>query len=90
MDSGWSNAADDEAVLNADKRFLAEVEEMASARGLLESYIWMNNAAEHQHVLAHYGVVNHQKLRAVSERYDKNMVFQTLCRGGFKLEHDAF
>ncbi|KAH7007446.1 hypothetical protein EDB80DRAFT_684681 [Ilyonectria destructans] len=85
LDSGWSSAADDEAVLNADKRFLAEVEEMASARGLLESYIWMNNAAEHQHVLAHYGVVNHRKLKAVSERYDKNMVFQTLCRGGFKL-----
>ncbi|KAH8666263.1 hypothetical protein BGZ61DRAFT_365739, partial [Ilyonectria robusta] len=85
LDSGWSNATDDEAVLNADQRFLAEVEEMASARGLLESYIWMNNAAEHQHVLAHYGVANHQKLRAVSERYDKNMVFQTLCSGGFKL-----
>ncbi|KAH7133886.1 hypothetical protein EDB81DRAFT_887696 [Dactylonectria macrodidyma] len=86
LDSGWSSAADDEVVLNADKRFLSEVEEMASARGLLEPYIWMNNAAEHQNVLAHYGNANHQKLVGIAERYDKRRVFQVLCKGGFKLQ----
>lgn len=72
-------------MLEADKTFISRVEQLASAQGLLESYLWMNNAGTHQDVIASYGAENSSKLRGISQKYDPDRVFQNLCRGGFKL-----
>lgn len=46
---------------------------------------YINYADETQDLLGSYGADNVRRLRDVSEGYDPEQVFQTLCRGGFKL-----
>ncbi|CZT21994.1 uncharacterized protein RCC_07863 [Ramularia collo-cygni] len=85
LDHGWTRAEDDEKVLAADVAFLNDIADLARSYGLLQEYIGMNNAGEHQDVMGHYGKENLERMRNVSRKYDVDQVFQELCAGPFKL-----
>ncbi|KAF8253582.1 FAD-binding domain-containing protein [Wilcoxina mikolae CBS 423.85] len=80
----WSNEADDKKVLAVGKKFLDDVAKMAEKRGLLYDYLFLNDAAKDQNVIASYGKKQVRFLKSVSARYDPEQVFQKLV-GGFKL-----
>jgi len=84
LTTAWSNQADDEKVLAVSRKFLNNVAKMAKKQGLLYDYLFLNDAAKDQEVIASYGKKQAQFLKAVSKRYDPDQVFQKLV-GGFKL-----
>lgn len=53
--------------------------------GLDHPYLYQNYAAQQQNVLASYGATNLAKLKAASQKYDPQQVFQRLQPGYFKL-----
>jgi hypothetical protein len=81
----WSLDTDDEKILNFGIKFFDKVREMAEAKGLMEDYLFLNDAAMDQEVIKSYGNQSVAKLRSVSKKYDPKQVFQKLVKGGFKL-----
>ncbi|VUC25532.1 unnamed protein product [Clonostachys rosea] len=81
----WANAADDMAALKMDEEFMAKLDVAARKWDSLMPNQWANNAAANVDVMGSYGETNLEKLRAVSRKYDEAQIFQTLCRGGYKL-----
>ena len=81
----WNNIADDVKVLAAGRNIINRSVAEAKARGLSFRYIYQNYAAAEQNVFEGYGSANHAKLRAISQKYDPEGVFQTLQPGYFKL-----
>ena len=82
---GWALEADDTMVLATSAKFLDEVEKMAARKGLLKTFLYLNDAAKDQRPIDSYGHENVQKLKRISREYDPDGVFQTLVKGGFKL-----
>lgn len=68
-----------------DAEFLAKAAELARKRDALMPNQWMNNAAETADVIRTYGKENIKKMKAVSQKYDKEGIFQRLVPGGYKL-----
>ncbi|KAJ3939994.1 uncharacterized protein N0V96_009989 [Colletotrichum fioriniae] len=83
--TSWSNADDDTTALQMDAEFLAKAAELARKRDALMPNQWMNNAAETADVIRTYGKENIKKMKAVSQKYDKEGIFQRLVPGGYKL-----
>lgn len=81
----WANVADDERIMAAAQAITTESEQLANSRGLGSSYIYQNYAAKYQKVFDGYGKQNHDRLRAISRKYDPSGVFQKLQPGYFKL-----
>ncbi|KAK1469787.1 mitomycin radical oxidase [Colletotrichum melonis] len=83
--TSWGNADDDAAALQMDADFLAKATELARKRDALMPNQWMNNAVETADVISSYGEENVKKMKAVSQKYDKEGAFQRLVPGGNKL-----
>ncbi|KAK7446497.1 hypothetical protein CaCOL14_010906 [Colletotrichum acutatum] len=83
--TSWGNANDDAAALQMDADFLTKAKELARKRDALMPNQWMNNAAETADVISTYGEENIKKMKAVSQKYDKEGTFQRLVPGGYKL-----
>lgn len=62
-----------------------EVAQMAASKGLSRPQLFPNDATFSQNPMESFGNKNLEKLRAVSLKYDPNLVFQKLQNGGFKL-----
>jgi hypothetical protein len=85
VNSAWALQSDDKKALGIQKAFIGEVEKMASKRGLLHKFRYLNDAAIDQDPIAGYGRENIGHLWEVSRKYDPEGVFQRLVGGGFKL-----
>lgn len=62
-----------------------EVERMASERGLLRRFRYLNYSNKQQNPIASYGPENVAELQATSKKYDPRGLFQRQAPGGFKL-----
>lgn len=81
----WKNASDDELVISTFKKVLEQIDEEAKKRGTSVPYKYMNYAYDFQDPIKSYGEEMQEKLREVSEKYDKEGMFQKGVPGGFKL-----
>lgn len=62
-----------------------EIESLASARGLLRRFRYLNYSNKKQNPIASYGPETVAELQATSKKYDPNGLFQRQAPGGFKL-----
>lgn len=85
IDIGWSNIADDTRVFACAQAIVDRSIAAAKAMGLDHPYLYQNYASQQQNVLASYGATNLAKLKAASQKYDPQQVFQKLQPGYFKL-----
>lgn len=85
MNTGWYYPSDDASSYKLPTSILNQVEEYSKSSGSYLDYVFMNDASRDQSVIAHYGLENVRKLKAVAAKYDPMRVFQTLESGGFKL-----
>lgn len=85
IDSGWTQAVDDQEVHDATKDMVNSIRAQAESANKQLSYIFANDASYDQDVIGSYGQENVAKLKAVSAKYDPQQVFQKLVPGGFKL-----
>lgn len=83
--ASWANKKDDEKVVQAQQKFVAEIDAIAEERCLASKYKFMNHAFTGQNVIDGFGQQNKQKLQAVSKKYDPAGFFQKRVPGGFKL-----
>lgn len=81
----WSNASDDKRILAAAKNTVDRSAAAAKAQGLEEKFLYQNYAAKQQDVFASYGDHSLARLRAISDKYDPEKVWQKLQPGYFKL-----
>jgi len=85
LTNSWALPSSDQVTLSLSISFMKQVEDLAKAKGLLERYLFLNNAAIDQMVIASYGDNQVKELVRISKRYDPQGVFQKLAKGGFKL-----
>jgi hypothetical protein len=85
----WKNKDDDELVIQTFKETLRRIDEDAASRGTAVDYKYMNYAYSFQDPIASYGAESHERLRAVSKKYDAEGLFQRAVRGGFKLAKET-
>lgn len=81
----WAKPQDDSRVFAAVEALVADFRRLASDRGLLHRYIFTNYAYQKDNVMAGYGEQSLARLRAASEKYDPEGMFQKGVPGGFKL-----
>ncbi|KAI3605197.1 fad binding domain-containing protein [Moniliophthora roreri] len=82
----WDDPAQDTLVGEALVKFGESVEGMARQRGLLNEFVYLNYAHEHQKVYERS--ISREKLARmvrIKEKYDKGDVFGRLWQGGYKL-----
>ncbi|KAK6204021.1 hypothetical protein LQW54_008594 [Pestalotiopsis sp. IQ-011] len=77
----WKNAEDDELVRSVSIDTTAELEKLASERGLDLPFRFMNDASRDQSPLASYGEENVAKLKAIAQKYDVDQLFQKQTDG---------
>ena len=84
----WSNATDDAVVLDTGRAFLDALAALSAERGLLYRYLFLNDAAADQQMMASYGPGQMRFVEAVSQRYNLKGVFQDLWTApdGLKLK----
>lgn len=85
LTSTWALPSDDQVTLPLSISFIKQIEDLAKAKGLFEPYLFLNDAAIDQKVIASYGDAQVKELVKVSKKYDPKGVFQKLAKGGFKL-----
>lgn len=81
----FTSPADSAATLEAFSSLRTTMEQAVNAKDLLVPFIFQNDAGFDQNPLAGYGATNLAKLRAASQKYDAQQVFQRNQFGGFKL-----
>ena len=81
----WSDESDDDRIIAAADRIIANSISAAKSKNLDYKYIYQNYASLSQSVFAGYGVANQERLIQISEKYDPDQVFQKLQPGYFKL-----
>lgn len=81
----WSDDKDDEVAVSAVRRLVSEIEFAAKSRGLLLDLHFLNDAGKSQSPLCGYTSDNMARLRAASQKWDPDAVFQNLQNSGFLL-----
>ena len=80
------NGADNRALaVHIVKQFVQEVDEYATSLGLNWGWRFLNYAYGYQDPIATYGESAQKKIRAASEKYDPDEVFQYLRKTGHKI-----
>ncbi|KAL8724989.1 MAG: hypothetical protein Q9166_007638 [cf. Caloplaca sp. 2 TL-2023] len=82
----WSDVADDERIIAAADRVIADAHAVAREMGLDYRYVYQNYASLKQSVFEGYGRENQRRLIGISEMYDPDQVFRKLQPGYFKLD----
>ena len=83
--ANWQSEGVDEIVEGLMRDTLQKMEELATKRGTLDPFRYLNYAASGQKPFAGYGRDNLQFLQETSHTYDPDRLFQRVCVGGFKL-----
>lgn len=86
MNVQWNDVADDQRILEFNKRVIERTTEWAREKGLAHEYLYMNYASQFQDVIGSYGAENKARLVQVGKKYDPTGVFQNLVPGGFKFD----
>ncbi|PQE11483.1 oxidoreductase FAD-binding protein [Rutstroemia sp. NJR-2017a BBW] len=81
----WTSASADDAIVNASRSMIEQVDEAAQAQGMDKRWKYLNYAGAWQDVFASYGRESEGVLRRTSREYDPEGVFQRVVPGGFKL-----
>lgn len=81
----WTQPQDDDRIFAAMETLVADLRRLAGEKGLLHRYVFTNYAYQKDNVMAGYGEQSLAKLRAASEKYDPEGMFQKGVPGGFKL-----
>lgn len=83
----WSNATNDVLINQLSEDYAALLIAEAKKRKSYNKFVYLNYALETQKPLASYGKASLAYMRAVSQKYDPQRVFQKLVPGGFKLRN---
>lgn len=81
----YRNAKDDELVIQADTKYLEDVNLLAHEMGLAHRFIFPNYAWPSEAVMAGYGEDRVAFLRQVAAKWDPEGFFQGQFVGGFKI-----
>ncbi|KAF2488555.1 FAD-binding domain-containing protein [Lophium mytilinum] len=81
----WNLAADDERIISGVSSLLATFKNLASEKGMLHRYIFINYAYEKEDVFKGFGDESQRRLKAASEKWDPEGIFQKAVPGGFKV-----
>lgn len=84
----WIDPADAKVSQNALVQMRDSIKATATARNQYLPYVFANDGAYFQDVMASYGAKNLAKMKDVSMRYNPAQVFQTLQNGGW-LVHNS-
>lgn len=85
INPAWKLAEDDQRIFAEVESFVKDLRILAQGKGLLHRYIFTNYGYSKDDVIAGYGEESASKLRATSEKYDPEGMFQKGVPGGFKL-----
>lgn len=85
INPSWKLAEDDKRIFSEVESFVKELRTLAQDKGLLHRYIFTNYGYSKDDVIAGYGDQSVSKLRATSQKYDPEGLFQKGVPGGFKL-----
>jgi hypothetical protein len=86
INPAWKLAKDDALIFAEVENFVKELRSLARDKGLLHRYIFTNYGYSKDDVIAGYGEESVSRLRATSQKYDPEGVFQKGVPGGFKLK----
>lgn len=81
----WLNKKDDDFVIGLVKKLIDDATEAAKKAGVYHPFIYLNYAAEWQKPIDGYGARSKAQLRAASEKWDPQQIFQKQSTGGHKL-----
>jgi hypothetical protein len=81
----WTEDTHDDLARSQIRLLISSIESMARARGLLLDFQFMNDASYTQSPLQSYGSDSLALLKAASEKWDPDGVFQRLQNSGFLL-----
>ncbi|KAE8371852.1 hypothetical protein BDV26DRAFT_302427 [Aspergillus bertholletiae] len=85
MTSAYTNKADDALVRSIIQDIVDKQRALLQSHGYLMDFIYLNYADISQKVLQSWGADKVAKLKAVSQEYDPQGVFQKQVPGGFKI-----
>ncbi|THU79384.1 FAD-binding domain-containing protein [Dendrothele bispora CBS 962.96] len=86
----WKDAADDETMYKAIAELGAWSEELATQRGILNNFIYLNYASGEKPVYARsLSKEDMTRMKSVKRTYDADDVLGRLWKGGFKLPKDV-
>lgn len=81
----FNNQEDIPEVLPAHDEFISSMKALAESRELLYRYIMLTYSGYNQPAIASYGEENVNRLKAIRDIYDPELVFERLVPGGQKL-----
>lgn len=81
----WEKDSEAELAQSKSEQLLQKVDSVASEMGLLLDFKFMNDASGLQSPLDGYGQKSISSLKAASQKWDPEGVFQKLQNGGFLL-----
>jgi hypothetical protein len=85
INPAWKLAEDDAHIFAEVDNLVKELRSLARNKRLLHRYIFTNYGYSKDDVIAGYGEESVSRLRAASQKYDPEGVFQNAVPGGFKL-----
>lgn len=86
INPAWKLADDDTRIFTEVESLVADLRKLARDKGLLHSYTFTNYGYSKDDVIAGYGKESMSRLKAISQKYDPEGVFQKGVPGGFKLK----
>jgi len=81
----WTSAIDDNVMYDTARQWVKQVQGYTQSVGKASDYLYLNYADGFQDPIAAYGEESVKFLQHVSQKYDKQRVFQRAVRGGFKI-----
>lgn len=83
----WPNAADSDTIQDWLNRVVADIQTKLRRIDGLHPYRSISNAGSLKNVFEGYGAHNVSRLKSIRDKYDPDMVFTNLLRGGLKVAH---
>ncbi|KAL8748352.1 MAG: hypothetical protein Q9184_007367, partial [Pyrenodesmia sp. 2 TL-2023] len=81
----WRLPTDDAAVTAAANSWLKAAKAASVKAGLSNEFVYLNYAGPWQDPITGYGAENKANLKSVSQKYDRDQIFQKAVPGAFKL-----
>jgi hypothetical protein len=81
----WTSAADDDLMYETSKLWVKQVQDYTRSVGKGSDWLYLNYADGFQDPITTYGEDSVKYLQQMSQKYDKQGVFQRAAKGGFKI-----